>query len=70
MNIKCLKKCITVNPEKSWSAGETINLPEELAEKLLKNKNFAKVGSEKEQAEPELKNNEFNRKKRWTRDRN
>lgn len=64
MKIKCLKKCLTSNPEKKWIIGEVAEVSDETGNKLIKNKYFAKADSQKEDTEPELKTNGKHREKR------
>ena len=40
MKIKSLTDCYTIDPSIKWSAGEVIEVSEEVANKLLLNKNF------------------------------
>lgn len=40
MKIKSLTDCYTIDPSIKWSAGEVIEVDDEVANKLLKNKNF------------------------------
>ena len=70
MNIKAKINCRTSHPEEYWSAGKIVNVPNDIGEKLLQNKNFVKVSETKPEAESEEKKNEFRiRKKRSIRNR-
>lgn len=43
MKIQSKENVWTASPERSWSAGEVVELPEEVAKQLLTNPNFSAV---------------------------
>lgn len=70
MKIKSEIDCWTPRPEMNWSAGEIVEIPDEIGKKLLLNKNFVKVSETKPETEDEMEKHEFrNRKKRSIRNR-
>lgn len=67
MKIKCEKSCWTTKPERKWSAGEEVTVPEELGKRLLNNKNFTLADATKGQVTSKDKENVKYRKKRSAR---
>lgn len=63
MKILCKINCWTPFPERRWKAGEAVEMSKELAERLLRNKNFAEVSETKPEAKSEVKKDEFKHRK-------
>ena len=57
MKIKVLNSCFTPRFDRSWTAGETVEVTSEQGRQLLQNNNFVEAKSQ------DVKENEHNRKK-------
>ena len=58
MKIKVLKSCFTPRLDRSWTAGETVDVTSEQGRQLLQNNNFVEASKSQD-----VKENEYNRKK-------